>query len=250
MKFVYAAAATLLLAGLSFVLTSRAGSLATLSWSAVVGAVCVLFARLIGDAADIRTEGVPMVIAGSTMTLAWVLRWAWIGLPDREGVWYDAAAVFLSLGVAWSVDLLIARRSDRRCFICKTRIEERRPMACPRCQQVICTQPSCWVARHLRCRYCDERDVVLFPMRDESWWRTRVGSRVTTGTCGSCFDDAATTDLRACGECSWPMCKRCWDYHNGRCVRCQWIMPALPESLRPFLAGTGAAPEAVERRLS
>jgi hypothetical protein len=250
-KIAYAAAATVLLAGVSLALTSWGGPVATVSWSLLVGLLSVLLLRLIRDPEDQRSDGASMLMAGSAAVLAWVLRWVWIGLPDRETVWYDAAAVIAALGVAWGTELLLAGRSSKRCFICKTQIQERRPMACPRCHEVICTQPSCWISRHLRCRYCDEREVVLFPMRDETWWRTRLGGRVSTGSCGSCFEEAGAADLRACPECSWPMCKRCWDYHNGRCVRCEALMPGLPDVLRPFFTASGprrGAHDAFDRR--
>jgi len=247
MKIAYATAATLLLAGVSLVLTASGGSIATVLWAVAVGGLSVLFVRMIEDQIEVRGEAAPLLMAGSAMVLAWVSRWIWMGRPDREAVWVDAAAAFVALGAAWTTDAVAASRTARVCFICKTRIAER-PIVCPRCHQAICSQPSCWIARHVRCRSCDERDVVVFPMQDEAWWKTRLGPRVMTGTCGSCFEEARATDLRACGECSWPMCKRCWDYHNGRCVRCEWTVPSLPESLQRILVGAGAPPGAESRR--
>jgi hypothetical protein len=47
--------------------------------------------------------------------------------------------------------------------------------------------------------------------------------------------EATEADLRECGKCGWPMCKRCWDYNNGRCSHCEWIVPDLPAALTPFL---------------
>jgi hypothetical protein len=242
----YNVAATLLLAGVSFAVTLGAGPIFTLVWALAVGALSLWFARLIdGQSGDARVEVTPMLMAGSAMLLAWGFGWLWPRASDAVTLWYDAASVFLALGSAWGLDSLVAGRGKRQCFICKVQIAEPRPISCPRCHQVICAQPSCWISRHLRCRYCDERDVVLFPMKDEPWWKTRLGARVSTGTCSSCFDEAAKSDLRACGQCSWPMCKRCWDYHNGRCVRCEWILPGLPESLRPFLGASGRADSSV-----
>jgi hypothetical protein len=82
---------------------------------------------------------------------------------------------------------------------------------------------------------------VLFNMNDESWWRARLGPRVRNGSCSSCFKEANEADLRECGRCKWPMCKLCWDHHNGQCAHCEWVMPGLPPSLEPFMAAARAA---------
>ena len=220
----------MLLGLLSFVVTASAGSVLTLTWAFAVGVVSLLFVRLISQTGEPPSEIAAMLTAGTAVALGGGLKW----FADSPGLgWPDAVAILVSQGASWGLDLLIGG-GKRRCFICKLVIDERLPFACPRCKQVICARPSCWVARHYRCKSCDEREVILFPI-DEQWWRTRFGPRVFEGSCSSCYKEARETDLRACGRCRWTMCRRCWDYHNGRCGRCEWILPDPPAALRPFL---------------
>jgi hypothetical protein len=147
--------------------------------------------------------------------------------------WADAVSILVAQGVAWGVDAA-TRGGGRTCFVCKNALTDDNPFVCPRCQQAVCALPTCWVARRFRCQLCDEREVVLFPA-DEAWWRQRVGPRVLEGTCSSCYQEGSVVDLRACGRCRWTMCRRCWDYHNGRCTHCEWLMPALPDPLARLL---------------
>ena len=223
---------TLLLALVSFVVTARAGGAVIVVWAAAVGALAVVAVKLISQAGEPASEIAAMLMAGAVLAASGSLKWI-VG-PAPVG-WPEAVAVLAGLGTAWGLDLLVAGRSGRACFICKLPIDERVPFACPRCHQVICTRPSCWIARRFRCRYCDERDVIIFPI-DEQWWRTRLGPRVREGSCTNCFKEAHEADLRACGRCRWTMCKRCWDYHNGQCAHCGWVLPDPPAALRPFLS--------------
>jgi hypothetical protein len=104
---------------------------------------------------------------------------------------------------------------------------------CPRCPDRVCARPTCWNARYSRCRRCHELEIVILPLSD-GWWRARVGARVKTGECVSCYRGAEEADLRECANCHWAMCKRCWDYFNGSCQKCDWTLPDLPDALIPF----------------
>jgi hypothetical protein len=146
----------------------------------------------------------------------------------------DWLGVVLAPGAASLTGLLRTRRSLKVCFVCKKPMAAADSVTCPRCQQEVCLRPSCWQGRLLRCSSCHDREVVLFP-DVESWWTVRTGRRLAEGQCNSCYREAQETDLRECGKCHWPMCKRCWDYHNGECPRCHWTMPNLPPQLTPLL---------------
>jgi hypothetical protein len=88
---------------------------------------------------------------------------------------------------------------------------------------------------------CYEREVVLFPGHEE-WWARELGPRSQHGACVSCYKEAHETDLRECQQCRWPMCKRCWDYYNGRCERCGWIVRDVPKELWPLVQMWMTAP--------
>lgn len=150
----------------------------------------------------------------------------------------DWLGVVLAPGSAALMGLVRTRKSVRVCFVCKKPVTEADLVTCPRCQQGVCMRPGCWEGRLLRCSRCHQLEVVLFPDQ-EGWWTVRTGRRVTEGQCVSCYREAQEADLRECGKCHWPMCKRCWDYHNGECPRCHWIMPNLPPQLAPFMRTAG-----------
>jgi hypothetical protein len=236
LKKTYFIAVTLLLGLLSFVVTASAGVPVTLVWSLAMAALSLLFVRLISSSVEPPSDIAPMLMGGIIVALGAGLKWL-AGSPTVG--WPDSVAILISVGAAWGLDVLFAGGGNRQCFICKRPIAERAPFACPRCHQAICTLPSCWIARHFRCRSCDEREVIIFPI-DEQWWRTRLGPRVSNGSCNSCYKEANEADLRACGRCRWAMCRRCWDYHNGQCTHCEWIVPDPPSALRPYL-GTSEA---------
>jgi hypothetical protein len=58
---------------------------------------------------------------------------------------------------------------------------------------------------------------------------------VNHGRCQICLTTSDQVDLRACGRCGRSQCRECWDYANGQCSRCNWIMDELPETLRPYM---------------
>lgn len=237
LKWTYFAAVTLLLGLVSFALAASVGVALTVLWAIVAGLASLLFVRLIdAHAGDGLSELGPMLMAGTALALGGGLKWL-TGAPTT-GV-HDALVVLLGMGAAWGLDAALATGRGRSCFVCKLPMGAEPAFACPRCHQTVCARPTCWIARHFRCRYCDEREVIVFPI-DERWWKTRVGARAGAGACSSCYKEANEADLRECGQCRWPMCKRCWDYHNGACAHCGWVMPDLPPALQPFMT---AAPD-------
>ena len=243
MRATYNIAATLLLAGVTFALTASAGAAVVIGCALVIGALSSMFMRLIETRSSSAPGAESMLMAGTIGLLAWGLKW--FANSAVEG-WADGAAVLVAVGVAWGLDALITTGDGAACFICKRPIDQSPSFGCPRCHQTICARPECWIGRHFRCEACDLREVVLFP-DDERWWRARVGPRVSKGACSVCFTEAHERDLRACGQCPWPMCKRCWDLQNGRCVKCDWLMPDLPHELEPFLPALGRIDEPVDR---
>lgn len=147
---------------------------------------------------------------------------------------FDAAGVIVALIIAFALYSYRAQGRGTPCVLCHAAAPDRAAFNCPRCGDRVCARPTCWNARYARCKRCHEREIVLFPMA-ESWWTLRLGRRVMNGECLSCYKEAQETDLRECGQCHWPMCKRCWDYYNGVCRRCEWTVPDLPPRLAPFV---------------
>ena len=202
-----------------------------LLFSPLVGLLGFAFFRLL-DPSERGTPGHLRVLCaaglgaalGATLCLA-------MGV-SRAPVW-DLIGVFVSAVTASAMYTLFGRGTSERCMRCKVGI--RGPaIHCPRCGDPVCSRPTCWVGKHARCVRCHEQGVVKFPLA-ENWWQQRVGSRVMQGECASCFEDAHAQKLRECGQCHWPTCQRCWDYYNGVCQRCEWVMPDLPPELAPFV---------------
>jgi hypothetical protein len=242
LRQLYFIAATLLVGLVTFALSSAVGAALALLWSILVGGVALVFVRLIDTNAGVEPSEVgAMVMSGCALAFSGSLKW----LADAPTLgWHDAIAVPVGMAAAWGLNALTGTPRGGTCFICKLPLGKQPVFACPRCHQIVCARPSCWMARHFRCRYCDERDVIVFPI-DERWWKPRLGERVRSGACGSCFKEANEADLRECGRCRWPMCKRCWDHHNGQCTHCQWVMPGLPPDLETFMM---AARRSAEQR--
>lgn len=137
-------------------------------------------------------------------------------------------APVLAGGTVWFVYWMRSRSRTLFCASCHQPIQGAGSVTCPRCKRVVCTRPGCWEHSLHRCVSCHERGVIRFPLSEE-WWSTRLGSRVRNGQCFDCLQEANEADLRECGQCHYPMCKRCWDYHNGVCQRCQWTIPQIEE---------------------
>jgi hypothetical protein len=231
-RTIYLVAAMALLTALSFVVVVSGVFGLTLVWAVAAGAAATFLSRLIagGDAAP-GSAPPPLVMAAMIFLFGTALKWA-SGVGTTT--WMDWAPAALAVGSAWGVGLMVASRNRTACFVCKT--VGTVTFVCPRCHQTICAQPTCWSGAHLRCRYCEEREVILFPIA-EGWWQSRVGARASTGACSSCFKESQETDLRECGQCQWPMCKRCWDFNNGHCTHCDWVMPNLPPDLHAVSSG-------------
>jgi hypothetical protein len=227
--------AVVLVAGaLFFVVTMRSNQALTLIVAAVAGGAALALVRVLATIGESPGDLSAMLLGTGSVALGSVFK---VAVGGREITWADAVGVLVAQGVAWGVDAATAD-AGQLCFVCKTARVEHDPFVCPRCHQAICPSPTCWIGRRFRCRLCDEREVVLFPA-EEAWWAQRVGRRVAEGTCSSCYKEGTETDLRACGRCRWTMCRRCWDYYNGRCTHCDWLMPALPDSLNRFLSAPG-----------
>jgi hypothetical protein len=146
----------------------------------------------------------------------------------------DWVGILVAGGAAAATGFLQSRGVDKKCFVCRKPVTDNDSVACPRCEQQVCMRPDCWDFARVRCSLCRDREVVVLP-DEETWWSARVGQKLTRGQCDSCFKEAHEADLRECGQCHWPMCRRCWDSHNGSCPRCGWMIPDLPARLRPFL---------------
>ncbi|RPI28935.1 MAG: hypothetical protein EHM61_03330 [Acidobacteria bacterium] len=174
----------------------------------------------------------------SATLVAVFLMWS-LNLGGR-GPW-DWFAVLVAPASAIISSFIASRKSLGHCFVCRSPLRAGQSVICPRCGQETCLLPDCWDHRHLRCRPCFDRGVVVLPIQP-GWWTRQLGKRATQGQCVSCYKDAGEADLRECGRCRWPMCCRCWDHHNAQCPRCRWIIPEVPAPLRGFL-GDGAAEE-------
>jgi hypothetical protein len=173
---------------------------------------------------DLYLPGVATVIGVTLGSIPrWIFGWS-------QPLLVDLLAVILPV-VSSGIIIAIRLRGRRaRCGICRQRLTHS-SYRCPRCDRMTCDRPSCWVGEYHRCSDCDRYQVPLFQFH-EGWWLKRLGPRLESGRCLRCEKDATECDLRRCGRCPWPMCTQCWDLENGRCVRCLWMMPDLPESLR------------------
>jgi len=142
----------------------------------------------------------------------------------------DVFAVMLAAATSGIISAIRLRERRRRCELCRQQLTPA-SYQCARCDRMICGRPRCWVAQYGRCSDCEKHQVPIFPFCN-GWWHKRLGPRTDSGRCLKCERDARECDLRRCDRCPWLMCTRCWDQENGRCPRCLWTMPDLPESLR------------------
>jgi hypothetical protein len=225
---IYVIMGTLLVGLVYFALTATG---LVLLLSPIVGILGFLFFRLIDPEERGRTGYLRVLTAtglgsvfgaafGTLLGISHTLAWDWAGV----------AVTVISASAMYS---LRARSGTEPCVLCKA------PVAgagfhCPRCHDWVCARPTCWNAKHSRCARCHEREIVIFPIH-EKWWDYQLGRKVMKGECTSCYKEANETDLRECGQCHWPMCRRCWDYHNGTCTRCHWTIADIPPALAPFI---------------
>lgn len=166
-----------------------------------------------------------------------------LGLPGA--VSWSLGGASLSALIAAGVHAIRHRRQVPLCVLCRAPALAGAAFVCPRCQDRVCARTTCWQARYFRCARCHEREIVILPI-DEPWWHARLGRRVSDGQCVHCHRAAHEADLRECGQCRWPQCRRCWDYHNGQCPRCQWVIPGIPPRLADLMRRSGrvvAAPQ-------
>lgn len=146
----------------------------------------------------------------------------------------DLVGVLLVAIINGVIVAIILYNRSRRCRRCERHLE-RGYYVCPRCSELICSRSSCWYAKDCQCSDCHRLRRPLLALNDENWWQQRVGPRIMVGRCWRCGLDAGNCDLRSCGECPWPMCTQCWDFNNGLCPRCRWMIDNLPRSLEQCL---------------
>ncbi len=179
---------------------------------------------------------VPGVAVGSSLTAIALLYFASTGGRDVM-LWFAPVAAAVCAGAI----VVMGRRHSRRCTLCNRRIGGGLAFDCPRCALLACEH--CWVFEHARCRLCEQNRVPVFPP-DGRWWDRHYGPRSAHGRCQICMGTSEEADLRVCGNCGRPQCRACWDFANGQCSRCQWIVDDLPEQLRDYLV---APAQRVER---
>lgn len=151
-------------------------------------------------------------------------------------VW-EALAPACALAVCSAI-LAFRNRRSRMCQLCRRQLGGAMAFQCPRCGLLVCEQ-KCWRFDSCRCRLCAENAVSVFP-REPRWWDQQFGPRLTAGSCQLCLAELPA-DLRACGSCGRPQCRECWDYANGQCGQCGWIVPQLPPALERYMLTESAA---------
>lgn len=222
---IYVVLGTMLIALLSFALTATGLSLLL---SMLLGILAWLFFRLVDPEERGRAGLIRVLVTaglGSALGVA-----AGLLLEISHAVAFDLASVVVTTIVATALYSFLARRDDPACVLCKRPARHGASFTCPRCSDRVCARPDCWNARYARCVRCLDREIVIFPIADK-WWEARLGPKVMKGECVSCLKEAHETALRECGQCHWPTCQRCWDYNNGACQRCGWVMPETPASV-------------------
>lgn len=141
----------------------------------------------------------------------------------------DLIPLLLSLMTSVIIVFVIGRSAGDRCHRCQRALGKGR-RRCPRGgEHWVCNQ--CWLAEKVRCKDCEELRTPLLTLEDDGWWARRLGDKMRSGNCHNCRRSAAERDLWRCGRCTGAMCNRCWDLENGRCAKCAWVIPDLPELL-------------------
>jgi hypothetical protein len=139
---------------------------------------------------------------------------------------------------AAAVLVLYKRKTQaRHCALCR-RTARALLFICPRCSQPVCDSDDCWNYDHCRCQQCEDNRVPIL-RQDAAWWTTQFGAVLSQGRCLLCLTDVVRADLFACPRCGRPQCRRCWDYANGQCTACRWLIPELPERLRAYMKSGG-----------
>jgi hypothetical protein len=211
-----------------------AGTLAALPWTLLAGLIAAAAFLMLLRFFDVDLPfGWLRVLLSIGVSAAGVAA-GFTGGNDDPRIWWSPALAAAVAVIWWTV----SSGPGKRCHLCNKWL--RRSVVsfeCPRCELVVCEQ--CWEFDHLRCRLCEQNRVPVFPP-DGRWWDHRLGARVSYGRCQICQTTSDQADLRSCGRCGRPQCRECWDYANGQCGRCNWIMDDLPETLHPYMLKTPA----------
>ena len=139
----------------------------------------------------------------------------------------------LLAGLTSGAITVIRNMDARRCALCNRRLGGDVAFTCPRCGLLVC-ENKCWDFERSRCRLCEENRVPILPAEGR-WWDRHFGARSPLGRCQVCASSAQDADLRVCAKCGRPQCRSCWDYTNGQCSRCQWVVADLPAPLREYV---------------
>lgn len=230
-RIVVLAAAILLTAALQILAGSSASSLVVLATAALMGLLPYGLWTFIESTNQDNSDLILPGIAGVTgVLLAGIVR---LITQSPELLVIDLLAVILAATGSGIIIALRLRQRAAACQICGYR-SRRAYHSCPRCEKAVCHQSSCWISEDYRCSECKQLRRPLLTLNVESWWLQRLGPRDASGSCCRCGLGANRCDLRKCGQCPWSMCTQCWDFGNGCCFRCSWIMPDLPASLRLY----------------
>jgi hypothetical protein len=206
---------------------SFAGPGITILGAAVIGVAAVFLYRVLDLPAEGRWKPILLATGADVIGLA-VRVWAAPGTVT----WMAWLSPILA-GATAGVMTLTWRGAGGRCGLCKHRIGSGGSFQCPRCPLRVCER-TCWVFDHLRCRLCEENRVPILT-GDERWWEAQLGPQVRYGRCQVCMSAGDEVDLRACGRCGRPLCRSCWDYANGQCPRCAWLIVDLPPRLKQYM---------------
>lgn len=235
-RIIYAAGLFVLIGGLQFLVGQSESGVAVVASALLLAFLPFGFWALLekeeGEDSGLKLPamaGVAGVLAGGA------LRWA---TSSSEMMYADLLAALLCAVCGIAVLLARARHERGRCQLLCGRPLAERSRRCPRCEKLICGRSSCWRSERYRCAYCERLRRPLFPADDdEDWWQATLGRKVSHGSCQRCGCHVGNCSLYDCGDCQWPMCTGCWDSENGRCVRCGWTLPGLPEDLLAHLEG-------------
>jgi hypothetical protein len=206
-----------------------AGTLAPFPWTIATGGIVAVIFLLLLRFFDVEVPfGWLRILLCAGVSAAGVAAGFASGNNELMIWWAPAAATAVS--AFWWIT---SRGLGKRCHLCNRWLRKSVvSFECPRCEFVVCEK--CWEFDHLRCRLCEQNRVPVFPP-DGRWWDHHLGARVGRGRCQICQTTSEQADLRGCGQCGRTQCRECWDYANGQCSRCNWIMHDLPETLRPYM---------------
>jgi len=146
-------------------------------------------------------------------------------------LWFAPLLAALTSGAI----VLVQNLDRRRCSLCNRRIGGDVAFTCPRCGMLVCER-ECWDFERCRCRLCEQNRVPILPTEGR-WWDRHFGARSPLGRCQVCAATAQDADLRVCAHCGRPQCRGCWDYTNGQCAHCQWVVADLPAPLQEYVVG-------------